>query len=322
VKRLTTSLFFVLVVTLSLLASCTGQRPPAGELEGKLPVFHASSLTIPFDKINKEFNQLYPDIEVLTEAAGSATTIRKVTELGRQCGVIASADYSLIPKLMFPEYADWYITFAYNEIVLVYSDKSQFNDKIKTDNWYEILQCPGVSYGRSDPNQDPCGYRTLMVWQLAEVYYKVPRLYAQLLGAPGDKMRPKSVDLIALLESGDLDYAFEYLSIAMQHKLNYLELSPEINLSSEQFKDFYSKAEVEIAGKQPGEFLTVKGAPIVYGVTIPNNFPSQELAIAWVDFLLSEKGQAIMEASGQPPIKPAGTNDVSKLPAVLKKHVR
>lgn len=321
-KRLAISLFFVLVVTLSLFAGCAGEKSPAGELEGKLPIFHAGSLTIPFDEINKEFNQLYPDIKVLTEPAGSATTIRKVTELGRECGVIASADYTLIPEMMFPEYADWYITFAYNEIVLAYTIESQFSGKINVENWYEILQCPGVSYGRSDPNQDPCGYRTLMVWQLAEFYYKVSGLHNQLLGAPGDRMRPKSVNLIALLESGDLDYAFEYLSVAVQHKLNFIELPPEINLSSEQFKDFYSKAEVEIAGKQPGEFLSMKGAPVVYGVTIPKTFSNQELAIAWVDFLLSKEGQAIMEANGQPPIKPAGTNDISKLPAVLKKHVR
>jgi len=278
-------------------------------------------LTIPFDEVTKEFNKLYPDIKVQTEAAGSVTTIRKVTELGKKAGIIASADYTLIPEMMFPEYADWYITFAGNRMVIAYTDSSQFEDEINKDNWYEILQRDGVNYGRSDPNHDPCGYRTLMVWQLAQDYYNAPGLYDKLYGAGGELIRPKEVDLIALLESGDLDYAFNYLSIARQHKLSFVELPAEIDLSSQAFRDYYSKAKVEIAGKKPGETITKTGKPIVYGITIPKNAPHPELAVAWVSFLLSSDGMAILEANGQPPIIPAVTNDKGKLPDELRKYV-
>jgi molybdate/tungstate transport system substrate-binding protein len=130
------------------------------------------------------------------------------------------------------------------------------------------------------------------------------------------------VELIALLESGDLDYAFEYTSVAAQHSLKYVELPPEINLADANFKDFYAEAQVEIAGTEPGTKITVKGAPVVYGVTIPKDFPRQELAIAWVDFLLGSKGMGIMEANGQPPVIPAQTNDASKLPEALQKYVK
>ncbi len=312
-KIITVSLVFLL--GLSLVPGCT--KPSL-----KLPIFHAGSLTIPWAQISEEFNQLYPDIEIRAEGGGSATTIRKVTELGRECGVIGSADYKLIPKLMFPEYADWYIIFATNQMVLSYTDKSRFKDEVNANNWYEILQRDGVKYGRSDPNQDPCGYRTLMAWQLAEVHYKVPGLYQKLYGASGETIRPKEVDLIALLESGDLDYAFEYVSVAIQHKLKYVVLPPEINLSSQKFKDFYATAKVEICGKEPGQTITLTGEPISYAVTIPRDFPNQELAIAWVDFLLSDRGMAIMEANGQRPIRPVVTNDESKLPEQLKKYIK
>jgi len=300
---------------------CSRKPVPTSELAGRLPVFHAGSLTIPLAQISQEFSRLYPDIEVLTESAGSATTIRKVTELQRECGVIGSADYTLIPQLMFPEYADWYIIFATNQMCIAYTDTSQFGDEIDGENWYEILQRDGVKYGRSDPDQDPCGYRTLMVWQLAEAYYGSPGLYDTLYNAENQIIRPKEVDLIALLESGDLDYAFEYSSVAAQHNFNYVVLPPEINLSDEAFKDFYATAEVEIAGTEPGETLTKKGKPIVYGVTIPSNFPNQELAVAWVDFLLSSEGMSIMEANGQPPVIPAITNDKGKLPEQLREYV-
>jgi len=290
-------------------------------LSGKLPIFHAGSLTIPFAQISEEFNRLYPDVEILAEGAGSQTTIRKVTELHKECGVIGSADYTVIPQLMFPEHADWYIIFATNQMCIAYTGNSQFADEINEENWYEILQRDGVKYGRADPNQDPCGYRTLMVWQLAEDYYRVPGLYDKLYEAEGDLTRPKSVELIALLESGDLDYAFEYTSVAAQRNLNYVALPPEINLSSEEFKDFYATAQVEISGREPGSTITKRGKPIVYGITIPSNFSNQELAVAWVDFLLSDRGMAIMKTNGQPPVIPAATNDKSKLPQQLKKYV-
>jgi molybdate/tungstate transport system substrate-binding protein len=321
-KKIILVLVVSLLLAVSLLTGCSGETDTTGELSGTLPIFNAGSLTAPFEQISEEFNKIHPDVEILAEGAGSATTIRKVTELGKECGVIGSADYLLIPELMFPQYADWYMIFASNQMCIAYTDQSKFADEINSNNWYEILQRDGVTYGRSDPDQDPCGYRTLMVWQLAEKHYGVTGIYDSLFETTGDLMRPKSVELIALLQSGDLDYAFEYSSVALQQNLKYVELPPEINLSDVDFEDFYAEAEVEIAGTQPGEKIVMKGSPIVYAVTIPKNFPHQELAIAWVDLLLSDTGMAIMRENFQTPIIPAKTNDVSLLPEQLQQYVK
>ena len=81
------------------------------------------------------------------------------------------------------------------------------------------LQRKGVVWGHSDPNLDPCGYRSLMVMQLAAKYYDKPDLYEKLLAnRPEQNVRPKSVELISLLQSGNMDYAWEYLSVAVQHE--------------------------------------------------------------------------------------------------------
>jgi molybdate/tungstate transport system substrate-binding protein len=146
----------------------------------KLPIFHAGSLTATFAKVNAEFKKLHPDVEIVSEPAGSADTVRRVTEQKRECGILASADYKLIPEMMFPDFADWYIIFASDQIVLCYSDKSKYHDAVSRNNWYEILQREGVTYALHDPDQDPGGYRTLIVWQLAEKYYGIPGLYPKL----------------------------------------------------------------------------------------------------------------------------------------------
>ena len=323
--------FIGVLVAISLLVSCTaGQRspkatsasPPAqgkDELQGELIIFHAGSLTVPVKELSAAFQKQYPGVKFKTEAAGSRTTARKVSELGREADLVMSADYTVIDNLLIPDFADWNIRFARNQMVIAYTERSKYAAEIDSDNWYRVLLREGVVYGHSDPNADPCGYRTLLVWQLAEKHYGVPGLYKQLdEHCPPENVRPKETDLIALLESGDMDYAFEYRSVAVQHDLKFVELPDEINLSQVKFADLYGQAEVELSGKEPGQTIIMKGKPIVYGVTIPKNAPHRELAIAFVKFLLGPDGQAIMGRAGQPPISPATTDDIGKVPPELK----
>jgi molybdate/tungstate transport system substrate-binding protein len=343
-KRKTLWSLITLLAALTLMTSCaqatpvaeptTPPEPPAeptaeptaepqeAELEGNLLIFHAGSLTVPVDEMTKAFQEQHPDVTFETEASGSNAAARKISELGREADLMMSADYTVIDELLIPEFADWNVRFARNTMVIAYTDQSQYADEINSDNWYEILLREGVIYGHSEPDADPCGYRTLMVWQLAEQYYDEPGLYEKLKeSCPPENVRPKSVELIALLQSGDMDYAYEYRSVAVQHGLNFIELPDEINLSMVEHADFYSQASVEIAGAEPGEQMTMVGKPIVYGVTIPNNAPSPDLATAFVEFLLGPDGQAIMEEQGQPPIVPPVSADVDALPDPLKEMV-
>jgi molybdate/tungstate transport system substrate-binding protein len=230
-----------------------------------------------------------------------------------------SADYTVIDNLLMPEFADWNIRFARNAMVIAYTDGSQYADEINGDNWYDVLTREGVVYGHSEPEADPCGYRTLLVWQLAEKHYEEPGLYEKLDDhCPPENVRPKETDLIALLQTGNMDYAFEYRSIALQHGFNLVELPQEIDLSLLKHADLYSQAEVELSGSEPGETLTMQGKPIVYGVTVPKVAPSPDLAVAFVRFLLGPEGQAIIGEQGQPPIVPPVAGDKDKLPAALR----
>ncbi len=202
------------------------------ELKGKLIIFHAGSLTVPIKNLTKVFQESNPDVTFETEASGSNSAARKISELGREADLMMSADYTVIDKLLIPDFADWNIKFARNAMVVAYTDQSLHAEEINADNWYQVMTRDGVIYGHAAPNADPCGYRTLLVWQLAEKHYAVDGLYATLdEHRPPENVRPKSVELIALLESGDMDYAWEYRSVAVQHGLKVAELPDEINLS-------------------------------------------------------------------------------------------
>jgi len=300
-------------------AAISGSAP-----EGKLVIFHAGSLTVPVKALTEAYREKYPRMSFETEASGSNTAARKISELDREADLMMSADYTVIDELLIPDFADWNTQFAQNAMVIAYTDRSAYAEEINSDNWYEFLTRDGVIYGHSDPDADPCGYRTLLLWQLAERYYGIPGLAAKLAAhCPPEHVRPKGMDLVALLQSGDMDYAFEYRSIAVQHGLRFVELPEEINLSAVEHADFYRQATVEIAGKEPGTTMAVMGKPIVYGVTIPRNAPHPDLALGFVKFLLGPRGQAIMEEQGQPPIAPpVASTGRDKLPEVLRALVR
>ena len=354
------SIMMVLALALTLMVGCTSPKET-------LTIYHAGSLAVPFSELKAEFESTHPNVEVLCESGGSATLINQaitVAEAGETPpDIIASADYKLIPDRLYEDgYADWYIAFARNEVVLCYRDGAPGSDAIvnKTRTWYDVLRNDPVSYGHGNPDDDPCGYRTLMVIQLAQKYYydnatefgltpdsSADGLYDALIpgnehdrgrvggfnntarsGGSEEVVRPKSVDLIAAIQSGDLDYAFEYSSVAAQHSLNFIELDDAIDLGSLSmiggtnitYEEFYQGASIEIVTEPgtPPAYSAQNGAPVVYGITILKDTENKELAVEFVALLLSQEGQDAMEASGQPFIQPVICDHPENLPAELE----
>jgi molybdate/tungstate transport system substrate-binding protein len=214
-------------------------------------------------------------------------------------------------------YAEWSIEFATNKLALAYTPDSRYADEINATNWPEIISKPDVTFGLSDPRFDAAGYRALMVLKMAETVLGEPTLVVDLL--LGIIVRGASVQLIALLESGDLDYAFEYESVIQQHGLKMVPLPDELNLGAEAYADQYSQVQVRLDFQR---FATVKpefnGEVIGYGVTIPTNAPHPKQAQEFLAFLLGPEGRAVLEANHQPLIAPPEVDRYDALPEPLK----
>ena len=310
-----------------MLSGIVWSNPAVAQPRSQVIIFHAGSLTVPLAAIEKAFEALHPDIDILREAGGSRKCARKITDLHKSCDIMASADFSVIDRMLIPDYASWNVRFATNQMVLCYTDSSAFAKEVAPETWTDILGRKGVVWGHSDPNLDPCGYRALMVLQLAEKVFNQPGLYDRLLAnRPLANIRPKAVELVAMLESGVMDYAWEYRSVAVQHQLKFLTLPQAINLSSYAQESFYKQARVAVSGKKPGEKIVLKGKSITYGVTLLDKAPNREAAIMFLSYMLdSEGGLKILEEQGQPPIIPARVSTqevVTKLPTVLQSQVK
>jgi len=351
----------LLLCILSGLIACTTSTPsPISNStsnndtgKSKLVVFEADSLMVPFAEIQKEFEQANPNIDVEMEAHGSIQVIRQVTELGQDVDVVAVADSSLIPMLMYQTlmpngkpYADWNIEWATNQLVLAYTPQSKYASEINASNWYQIISRPDVRLGFADPRMDAVGYRTLMALRLAESYYGVDNILQDTVGKyftmpitaseengistitvpellePSDShmvLRDAHMELLALLESNDVDYTFDYKSVVLQDNLNYLELPPEINLGDNSFAQNYQNVVVKLDFQRFASVNPVfEGLPIVYGMTIANNSKHREEAARFMQFVLGPEGSRIFQECNQPELIPPECDNVTALPDSLK----
>jgi len=282
-----------------------------------ITIFHAGSLSTPLKDLTIAFKKTHPQARIVRESAGSVECVRKVTEQGRLADLVISADYFIFDTMMIPQYTDWYGMFATNEMVLCYREGAPGSDTLTADNWHQLLLQEGTRYAHTDPDLDPAGYRALMVWQLAEKHTKSAGLYEKLAsGLPAEHEYGTAAELIAALQAGEVDYAFEYLSVAKQNGFKYLQLPAEINLASLAMKDTYQSAKVTTTSAD-GKTTVQTGLPIINALTVPNNAPNAPLALEFAKFIMGADGQAALTTAGQTPIVPATFNDVSKAPAAL-----
>ena len=328
---------------------------PASVEKTPLVVFAAGSLIIPFADLEQAFEAKYPHIDVLAEYHGSIQVMRHVTEIHEEIDVVATADAALIPMLMYastvPEtgepYADWYIKFASNHLTLAYTPESKYADEINAENWPEILARPDVKFGLSDPRFDASGYRTLMAFSLMENALGRYDLFGpvfdgqfsfpvtifrdddlttitvpEVLETRQDAhivMRGGSIMLIALLESGDIDYAFEYESVVRQHKLEMVKLPETVDMSKTEFESAYEAVQVNLDFQR---FATIKpqfrGERIGYGITVPVNAPHPDEAALFIAYLLSPEARAIMEADHHPLFDPFPADGYENMPESLQ----
>ena len=256
-------------------------------LADTLLIFIAASLTKPIQPVLDTFTAR-TGIVIERESGASLEHVRKITELHRVPDVLLLADADIIPRLLVPKYASWYADFARNRMVVAYTDRSKHAQEITPANWTEIVQRSDVEVGRTDPNIAPVGYRTLLMFDLAERYYKKSGLSAALLShSPARNIRPNAAELAALLAAGELDYIYDYQSVAESNGFHFVALPDAINLGDPAHASEYAAVSVTVRGSAPGTTDRFTGQPILYGLTVPRDAPHRAAANRFLGYLTS-----------------------------------
>ena len=290
-------LTFVTTLLAVSLASAAGCRDAPADAP-TVVVSYAGSLAHPFGPALAEYTRR-TGVRVVTQSAGSLEAARRITELGDVPDLIALADEEVVARLLVPEHVATYTVFARNRMVIAYTPSSRHADALDSATWWQTLSRPDVEVGRSDPALDPNGYRTLLVLRLAERQYAEPGLeQAVLARSPARNVRHKSSDLVALLQTGALDYAFAYESVARSAGLRWLSLPSSIDLGDETHAAEYARVAVQVPGASPSDTITMRGAPIHFALAIPRRAPHAAEGERLRDFLLSPIGRRLLTKGG------------------------
>lgn len=311
-----------------------------------LTIYAADSLGQSMNATAKAFEATHPNVTVQIQYGGSSALISQITQLNKSVDIMASADYGLIDSKLIPNYTSWNLQYARNELVIAYTNKSKYSNEINGQNWYQIFSKDNVTYGFSDPNSDPAGYRALMMMQLANSYYNNNNIFSSLvenntaitstangtgytISAPSSinpsskvTIRPAATDLMPLLQSDTLDYVIIYKSVAQQQNMSYVELPNELSLKNTSYSSDYKKISL-VQNSGTNQSKTIQLTPIVYGITVLSNAPQAQLAEEFVQLVISTNGTQILQNSHQEPIVPAiATNDSTNIPSILQQYIK
>ena len=196
------------------------------------------------------------------------------------------------------------VPIAGTQMVLTYSPTSKFAADFESAKqgkkvWYEVLESPGLRFGRTDPATDPQGRNIIFTFLLAQNHYHVGDLAQKVLGPIRNESQIfAEPSLLTRLESGQIDASVGYLSAIKSQHLPYIELPREINLSDPTYFDtFYSKVNFSTSSAD-GKPIVAKPEPLVFYAAALTNAEHPDLAAKFVDFLTGAQAQSLLRDSG------------------------
>ena len=200
---------------------------------------------------------------------------------------------------------------ASTQMVIAYSPQSRFVPEFEaaargSKPWYDVLRSPGLRFGRTDPATDPQGQNIIFTMLLAQNFHKQPGLAEQVLGG---YQNPRQIfteaSMLSRLEAGQLDASSGYLSAVRSHKLPYVTLPDEINLSNPDMEAQWYRT-VQFAITLPsGKEATLKTQPLVFYAAVLKDSRQPARAEKFVQFLQGPEGQKLFSDNGYGPPKGA-----------------
>lgn len=127
--------------------------------------------------------------------------------------------------LRVPARPGGYVTFATNAIVFAYDPYPSGGRAVRDtgeSGWFEPLLEDTATLGRTDPALDPLGYRTLFTLELATECYELSTNLREAI--PDREQLYPETQLLGQCETGSIDAAFVYRSMAIKRDYDHVDL--------------------------------------------------------------------------------------------------
>ncbi|WP_323174621.1 extracellular solute-binding protein [Natrialba sp. PRR66] len=245
-----------------LLVGTAGCSRTGGEQSEPVSMLAAGSLN------NGLENGLRPSVDapLQIESRGSTEVARLAAEGQKDPDIVSLADIALFDSSLESE---WVAEFATNAIVLAYNPDTAGGKRLAgvgPENWYRPVLNGDVEIGRTDPDLDPLGYRTLFMLELATEYYGTDANLRETIPLR-EQIYPET-QLISQFETGSIDAAIAYRNMAVERGYEYIDLPTEIDLSDPAYADTYATTSYELP-----DGTVARGRRISYGSTVRRESP-------------------------------------------------
>ena len=301
----------------------SASRPTDPSALMPLTVLHAGALTSLVGRGLGPAFEREAGIPVLAERGHSVALADGIKDGSRVGDLFMSADAAVNESLIGAANGDhlrWFVAFARNAVVLAYSPvgprRADF-ERVKTGvlPWYEALGQPGLRLRRNDPDDDPMGYYTVLVCQLAEEYHAQLGLQRRVLGEPRNPEQLAQADPGGLA-NGTIDAMFLYRSAALGAGLPFLDLPDAINLGNPDFAETYARASHTTADGR-----VFRGRPIRFSAAPLTRATQPEAAERFLAFLLGPAGRELTATHHFSPGPVLVGGDRAAVPGALRSQI-
>ncbi|ADY01978.1 ABC-type molybdate transport system periplasmic component-like protein [Vulcanisaeta moutnovskia 768-28] len=309
----------------------------------------AGTLKFAFGDILNVMQSMYPSITIAPAMFKGSGEVAHTEATTQQFSVVASADTTTIPSVLFPNYTNYEIAFGITQMVIIVDLNTTAGQEVYqlwqqaqsypplsaqyNETWQKIWQIIALNsstvVGVSNPFTDPSGYQAQCVVKLAGLAFfnNASYLYNAIYGNPSKyMMRNTEIDLLTLMTSGQVDFilsAYESNAIPQTqtyHNTVFITLPPFVNLGNLSYVNYYHQ--VSVTWTENGVTKTFACNPVVYTITIPFQAPNKQAAEYFLLLLYSPIGQKILEENGIVPIIPGIVyGNYSAVPNAIKPFV-
>ena len=252
----------VVAALLPVLLGCGGSGGSEGSGESALTVYAASSLTEAFGELKDDFEEENSGTEVRLNFAGSSALLTQL-EQGAPADVFASADEAKMDDAVRDSLAQAPQTFARNRLIVIVPAGNPAGIES-----YRDLARPGITLVLAQDEVPVAQYAKESLTKANAVYGSdfSERVLSNVASREADVKA--AANRVAV---GDADATIVYTSDAtpdLRERVETIEIAEELNVVA------------------------------TYPITVLEGAQSPELAQQWVDLVLSDEGQRVMESYG------------------------
>jgi len=318
-------------VTSSTMMSST--MMPSTMTSSPLILYTADSFTIEATMLESAFTNSTGIAMAPPKSGGSLLLASEIAQ-GNPVSVFISLSHGAVTAgHLGNESSGWAISFASDQMTLAYSNVTLQNSAANAtvtacnsalatnttaawNNCFTMLTSGSVKVGSGNPNADPSGYRGWMVLEAAgQAYANNSSFYEnRLISNNGNITAASAADLIAPLQTGQIQFLWIYKSSAIAHKLDYLQLSGQVNLGDPKYSSFYSQFSYQLAtGVETGGLIRL-------WITVPADSTDTADSLQFVAFVV-KNSPTLLSPYGLLPITPAKLYNSTTVPPLLQQLV-